>query len=303
MYTHITRDQRVALVAFIHEGYSKKRAAEAIGVHRSTVGRELKRNPSVDGYHAIHANNLSVERRKRSKQAYRKIENDKTLEKKIVSLLHPLVSPEVVAHELGITHETIYAWIYRSRPELKKLLPYHGKQRSRYGTRHSQEQGWLRGVRSIDIRPEEIHSWEGDTVKGGTRSQLLTHVERRSLFTVVDLMHSGEAGTVHAKLKARPIFSGSIITYDRGPEFALWKMIERDTHVEIYFAHPYHPWERGKNENTNGRLRRVFPKRFDFSTITQRDIDRTVWMMNHTKRKTLGWRTPCRVFGRCCGSA
>ena len=85
-------------------------------------------------------------------------------------------------------------------------------------------------------------------------------------------------------------------TFDRGSAFSLWRMIERDTGATVYFAHPRAPWERGTNENTNGRLRRVFPKGFDFSTITQRDVDRVVLLMNHTKRKCLGWRTPYEVF-------
>lgn len=94
-----------------------------------------------------------------------------------------------------------------------------------------------------------------------------------------------------------------IITYDRGSEFALWKMIEKDTNTSIYFADPYHPWQRGKNENTNGRLRRIYPKGFDFGTITQQELDEVVDLMNHTPRKTLNWRTPAEVFQeRCCSS-
>jgi IS30 family transposase len=116
-----------------------------------------------------------------------------------------------------------------------------------------------------------------------------------------DLIPDGTADTIHAILTQRPL--PGTITYDRGSEFALWKMIERDTNVSIYFARAHHPWERGKNENTNGRLRRVFPKRFDFSTITQRQLDRIVHTMNHTPRKSLSWRTPAEVYQKlCCGS-
>lgn len=302
MYTHITRDQRIALAAFLREGYSQKEAARSLGVHPSTVGRELKRNPNGNGYHALHADLLSRERRKESKCASRKIENDANLEQKITSMLHPLVSPEVVAHELHIAHETIYAWIYRSRPELRKMLPYQGKKRRRYGKKRAVKQGWTRDVRTIDERPEDASGWEGDTVKGSTRSRLLTHVERKSLFTVADLIPAGEAETVHVKLREKEVLHNSMITYDRGSEFALWRMIERSTGSIVYFAHAHHPWERGKNENTNGRLRRVYPKKFNFDTVAQRDINATVWLMNHTKRKSLGWHTPCKVFGRCCGS-
>ncbi len=193
MYTHITRDQRIALAAFLREGYTQADAARAIGMHPSTVGRELKRNPNGSGYHATHAHVLSAVRRKRSKVAYRKIENDDLLLRKVEQMLHPLVSPEVVAHELGIAHGTIYAWIYRSRPDLTNKLPYQGKKRRKYGKKRAVKQGWTRDVRSIDLRPERVSGWEGDTVKGSTRSRLLTRVERRSLFTVADLISAGEA--------------------------------------------------------------------------------------------------------------
>jgi len=93
------------------------------------------------------------------------------------------------------------------------------------------------------------------------------------------------------------------ITYDRGSEFALWKMIEKDTGTSIYFADAYQPQQRGKNENTNGRLRRVYPKGFDFATISQRELDKVVWKMNHTPRKSLSWQTPSEVYERCCNSS
>jgi len=296
MYSHINRDQRIALGTLLRAGYNRKEVAHELGINPGTVTRELKRNQTEEfGYHAMHANVLARERRKRSKQKFRMIENDPALSEKIESKLHPLRSPEVIAHEVGIVHQTIYSWIERTRPDLKKLLPYRGKKRRRYGGKRQQKQGWTRNVRSIDERKESILSWEGDTVKGQTKVQLLTHVERTSLFTVADLIMSGTADIVHATLKDHQKIVGTT-TYDRGSEFSLWEMIERDTKTTIYFAHAHHPWERGKNENTNGRLRRVFPKRFDFSTITQRQLNEVVYMMNHTKRKSLSWQTPAEVF-------
>ena len=92
---------------------------------------------------------------------------------------------------------------------------------------------------------------------------------------------------VHGEIVARKERLGAhSFTFDRGSCFSLWRRIERDTNATVYFADPHAPWERGTNENTNGRLRRVFPKGFDFDTITQRDIDAVVWIMNHTKRKS-----------------
>lgn len=300
MYTHINRNQRIALGALLCAGHSQASSARELGVDPSTVSRELKRNPTnIGGYHSLQANVLAVQRRKKSKRKYRKIENNLILEKEIELQLNPLCSPEAIAHNLGIAHETIYAWIDRSRPELKKQLPYRGKKRHRYGGKREEKQGWTKHVRSIDERQESPISWEGDTVRGKTKPQVLTHVEQHSLFLVADLIKDGTADSVHMTLQRHQRVKGTI-TYDRGSEFALWEMIERDTDTKIYFANAHHPWERGKNENTNGRLRRVFPKGFDFSTITQRQLDVVVDYMNHTPRKSLFWQTPADVFKQLC---
>ena len=302
MYTHITRDDRVVIGDGLRRSESCATIGDRIGKDKSTVWREVYRNRDPGGqYRVWSADRGARQRRKYAKYRERKIENDTELEKRIEIRLHPLISPEVVAHEVGIAHECIYAWIARSRPDLTSRLPQRGKKRRIYGRKRAHKQGWTKHVRSIDERPDTAEQWEGDTIKGEGLARLLTHVERTSLFTIVDVLKRGTADAVHERVIQRN-YNGTI-TYDRGSEFALWRMIERDTNAKVYFAHPYHPWERGKNENTNGRLRRVFPKRFNFSTITQRDVERVTHLMNHTPRKSLFWRTPCVVYGKCCTSA
>jgi len=302
MYTHITRDDRVVISDGLRRSESYAIIGSRIGKDKSAVFYEVRRNADHDGtYDARRANKRARQRRRESKYSTRKIENDPALAVYIESILEPLISPEVVAHEVRIAHETIYAWLERSRPDLKWKLPQRNRKRRRYGSKRAIKQGWTRTVRSIDERVKEDENWEGDTIKGSTRARVLTHVEDASLFTVADLMPDGTADSVHTKMRGRPFFG--TIMYDRGSEFALWRMIERDTFATIYFAHAHHPWERGKNENTNGRLRRVFSKRFDFSTLKQRDLDAVVEKMNHTPRKSLFWRTPCAVYGKCCTSS
>lgn len=300
MHTHLKREDRIALGALRRAGLTQSAIAEQLGVHRSTVCRELKRNRNKRGsYHALTADIKAKERRKQSKIQYRKI--DTVLGTSIAKKLNPLVSPEVVAHQLGIHHQTIYSWIYREQHNLLRQLPQRGRKRRRYGSKRTKKQGWTQSIRSIHNRPETALVWEGDTIKGGTRARVLTHVEQTSLYLRADLMYDGTADSVHAVLKDKPL-SDQII-YDRGSEFALWKMIERDTGVTITFADAHHPWQRGKNENTNGRLRRIFPKRMDFATITQSQLDEVVRLMNHTPRKSLGWKTPAQVFEEiCCDS-
>lgn len=302
MYTHITRNDRIVISNCLRFGESLSEITNRINKDKSAISREINRNKDIDGVYRVRsADKKSKQRRKKSKFNYRKIENDPTMAKIIEKKLEPLVSPETIAHELRISHETIYAWIYRSRPDLRIKLPRQGKKRRKYGSKRGLKQGWTKDVRSIDERPETVFSWEGDTILGSGKARLLTHVERKSLFTVADLLLKNIADSVHEKVKQRNLLG--TITYDRGGEFALWKMIERDTNAKVYFAHAHHPWERGKNENTNGRLRRVFPKKFNFATITQRDVDKVVWKMNHTPRKSLSWRTPCEVYGKCCTSS
>ena len=300
MHRHLKREDRIALGALRRAGHNQSQIAAQLGVHRSTISRELKRNENKRGsYHALTAAIQANERRRQSKVAYRKI--DTMLGTSIVQKLNPPVSPETLAHELGMHHQTIYSWINRDRRDLLHKLPQRGRKRRRYGSKRAKKQGWTRHVRSIHDRPASTIAWEGDTSKGTTTSRILTHVERTSLYTRADLMPNGTADSVHVTLKEKPLTDQ--ITYDRGPEFALWEIIERDTNVTIFFADAHHPWQRGKNENTNGRLRRVFPKRIDFSTITQSQLDRVVHLMNHTPRKSLGWRTPAQVFKEiCCNS-
>lgn len=300
MHRHFNREDRIALGALKRAGLNQAEIGRQLGFHRSTISRELKRNTKPrGGYHALSADVQAVARRQQSKQKYRIIDTELGLV--ISKQLHPLVSPEVIAHRAGIHHQTIYNWLYRDRLDLLPQLPQRGRKRRRYGSKRAQKQGWTSLVKSIHDRPESELAWEGDTVKGSTKPQLLTHVEQISLYTRADLIPNGTADVVHAKLKQHPL-SGTI-TYDRGSEFALWQMIERDTMATIFFADAHAPWQRGKNENTNGRLRRVYPKRFDFGTITQKQLDATVYVMNHTERKSLGFKTPCAVYGRACCSS
>jgi len=129
------------------------------------------------------------------------------------------------------------------------------------------------------------------------------HVDRKSRFIVAAITPDGTADAIHAAaaamLRGLP---ARTITCDRGSEFALWRMIERDTGATVYFANAHHPWERGTSENSNGLLRRFFPKGTPIGETLQREVSRAVRLINHRPRKCLGWKTPCRVFGRCCDS-
>jgi len=295
MPRHINTEDYPVIASVLRSGYKQKDIADVLGFTEGAISKEINRNKDSDGaYRAHSARKKARERRRESKVSYRKIDTNPKLVKIIEERLEPLVSPEVVAHEVGLHHQTIYSWIYERRNDLLKQLPQRGRKRRRYGSKRAKKQGWTQKVKSIHDKPDTEVLWEGDTIKGKTRSRVLTHVEATSLYTRADLMSDGTADSVHDTLKKKPINDN--IVYDRGSEFALWKMIERDCDIEVFFADPHSPWQRGKNENTNGRLRRVFPKKFDFDTITDKQLDEVVHKMNHTPRKSLNWRTPAEVY-------
>lgn len=257
-------------------------------------------------YHAAHARVLARDRRKASKQPARFLENDEQLATLVEALLHPLVSPKVVAHLVGITHETIYAWIDSSRPDLKGRLPRRGKKRRRYGSKRQAKQGWTRLVRPIDERPDvanergRIGDFEGDTVRG-KNGHILTHTDRMSRYEILHKIPNEGCDAIHAAIKSdEQLKNAETITYDRGSGFAIWRMIERDTGATVFFAHPHAPWERGTNENGNERVRRVYEKGSDLGMVSQEDLDDVADLMNHTPRECLGWRTPCAVFKKAC---
>jgi len=294
MQRHINTNDRSVIASMLNAKYEQKEIADVLGFTKGAISKEINRNKDNDGVYRAHsARRKTRERRLNSKIKYRLIENNPYLIKEIKKQLEPLVSPEVVAHDLGIHHQTIYSYIYRSKPELKTKLPYRGKKRRKYGSKRGQKIGWTTKVKTFRDNPDKTY-WEGDTIKGKTKTRVLTHVEYQSLFLKADLIPDGTADSVHSVLKKKPIESN--IVYDRGSEFALWRMIERDLNIEVFFADPHAPWQRPKNENTNGRLRRVFPKKFDFDTITNRQLQKVVNLMNHTPRKSLNWRTPAEVY-------
>lgn len=307
MYKHLSIKERFAIAFMLEQGYEQSEIAEALARSPGTISRELKRNCKPSGrYGARYAQMSARLIRKRAKISARKIENDSYLEQRIINRLQPLVSPEVIAHDENVCSETIYAWVARSRPELKCLLPQMGRKRRRYGSKREKKQGWTRDVRDIRERPvgaenrSRLGHFEGDTIRldGGA---ILVHTDRKSRFEIAHLMKSEEAGPAYEAVKNDiALRKAKSITYDRGSTFSLWRYTEKDTGVIIFFADAHAPWQRGTNENANGRLRRIFPKRTKYTDVSQKMIDEAVDIMNNTKRKCLNWRTPNEVFrGRC----
>lgn len=321
--THLSQDDRAVIEALHSSGATLRAIALVIHKHYATVCRELIRNSTQGGaYDAHYAQKRCGARRLKAKFSARKIENDPVLALRIEKQLrgnHPRGdwSPAVIAQEsAAVCHQTIYSWLRRSRPDLRRVLPRRGKYRRQYGTLKQPSRGWTTRIRSIDTRPvsvqerRELGHYEGDTIRLGRLFAILTLVERTSKFLIAELI-TGQVGMVYAVhegivggLGSLPPALRRTLTPDRGGEFAYWDMTEQEVPgLRIYFAHPHSPWERGTNEHTNGLLRRYFAKKDKHESITNAQVAQVVWMINHRPRKSLNWETPCKVFGACCVSS
>jgi IS30 family transposase len=308
-YTQLTREQRYQIYALKKAGHTQTKTAAILGVHKSSISRELRRNRGGRGYRPARAHELA-EARQRAAHGSRI--SGQTWER-VESLLRREWSPEQVAGRLrlegreAVSHERIYQHVYadqRRGGTLHRHLRCQRQRRKRYG-KHSRR-GQIAGRVGIEARPavvdarRRVGDWEADTVVGGRGGRaILSLVERKSKLVRLALVERKGAEEVARSCLAalRPLRDKVLtITSDNGGEFAHHARISAGLGADFYFARPHASWERGVNENTNGLVRQYFPKRHDFSTITQVEVERVVERLNDRPRKTLGYRTPNEVF-------
>lgn len=320
MYSHLSKQQRIEFGTLRRVGLSLRATARLLGVSHTTLSRELRRHPSsrpnaASGYHASDAHRRAEARRRAANQHFRKIVPGGRLEHLLEAKIRDLKwAPEQCAGWLKATRrtvsvcaQTIYAWIYQARQDLVVYLHcVKGRYRRTRAARVRKEQrAVLAAPRHISQRPRHIERrksyghWEGDTVHGKGKSGFVaTFVERRSGYLLARLLtpaEFGAAGFAEAAascLDRVPARYRRTLTLDNGPEMKAPESIERKTGVQVYYATPYHSWERGTNENTNGLLRYFFPKQMSFAHLSQKDIDQAVRLLNTRPRKRLNWRTP-----------
>ena len=326
---HITKDERIQLETLKKQGYSLRFIAKELGKNVSNISREISRNkdPVTAVYHYSLAHNQAKSHRKQANSLRVKIKIESRLEKYILTKMEKNWSPEQIAGRLKSevdklklptpTTQTIYDFIYLNRPDYKKYLrSKKGKYRRKYGTRIREKLREEAKKKRIDTRPEIIENrerlgdWEGDTIVGGEKTiHILTHVDRKSGYLLAnkaeDISKEGIAKLTLNSFQKLPKSKVKSITYDNGVQFNKYEDTEeklkkqtKDKNFNIYFAYPYHSWERGTNENTNGLLREYFPKKSLFKQITQAEIDRKVKLINDRPRKRLNYRTPEEVFNR-----
>lgn len=212
---------------------------------------------------------------------------------------------------MHVSDETIYTYLYcLPRGSLKKeLLSYLRTDRTQRRKRrnHHHRRGQIPEMISIEERPEEVEQrtvpghWEGDLIIGKDhQSALGTLVERTTRTTLLIPLKAQDARSVRQALtravKHLPKEMRLTLTYDRGKEMTEHRLFTEQTKVKVFFAHPYSPWERGTNENTNGLIRQFFPKGTDFRTVTRSQIKRVQDQLNGRPRKSLSYLTPYEVF-------
>ena len=315
-YRQLTSEERHTLSTLRKQGFNQARIARALGRDRSTISREVRRN-SRDREGRVYRPELADDyarwRRSRSRRNER---FDRQHWAIVVEHLSKQWSPEQISGwlrrkgQLSISYETIYRYIWKDRRKGGQLylhLRCSPKQRrKRYGRYDSR--GRLAGKRPIVERPagaqnrSRVGHLEGDTVIGNLRDKhcVLTLVDRKTGYVMIGKL---EARTVEATnrraigLIRKAPRSTRTITADNGTEFHGYKDIESATGADFYFAAPYHSWERGTSENTNGLIRQYLPKRTSMAHVTQFDCDRIAHKLNTRPRKRLGYCTPeeCHV--------
>jgi IS30 family transposase len=307
-YTQLSERQRYQISHLKRMGYFQYQIANEVGVHKSTISREVRRNQNRNGYDFEKAQQRAKERRHRPCHRIT-AQSWAIVETKLVEDW----SPEQISGWLkreslpAISHEWIYHYILRDKKKGGKLyvhLRCQKQNRKRYGS--YSHRGVIPNRRSIEERPEivskreQIGDWELDTVIGkNQQGALVTIVDRKSRYLLmgkVDKKTSDLVGETILKLLTPHAGTIRTLTSDNGKEFAGHQQLENTLQTKYYFAHPYSSWERGTNENTNGLIRQYIPKGRLMSTVDEAEVIQILSRLNHRPRKCLGFQSPHDIF-------
>jgi len=315
-YHHLTYALRCQIYILKDRGDSPSSIAKALSVHPSTIGRELERNKGGKGYRHHQAQEKALHRR--SSKPNQKITTQiaATIEGKLKFQWSPMqISGWLKRHgEEHVSHETIYSYIWKNKRQgglLFKELRHHGK---KYNKRSKGTSGRGCIPNRIDIaqRPVIVEAktrlgdWELDTIIGaGHKGVIVSMVERTTKLTkLVKVSHKTAEEVGQALIERLDPIKAFVhtLTADNGKEFAYHQKVSVALEADFYFATPYHSWERGLNEHTNGLVRQYFPKAQSFTDITLQDVARVETLLNDRPRAILGYETPLEAFGRLSNS-
>jgi IS30 family transposase len=302
-------------------GLSLRVIAAGLGRAPSTVSREVLGNGGRSGYRAVVADRAAWSKAARPKAT--KLAASPALAALVSAKLELDWSPQQIAGwlklefpddgRMQVSHESIYRSLFvQTRGGLRKELTAHlrtGRATRRpAGTRQPDGRGGRPGILHISERPAEAADravpghWEGDLVFGKHMSPVATLVERSTRFVLLVALPEGHhtadvvADALAAKITTLPAALTRTLTWDQGHEMAAHARFTEETGIEVYFCDPKSPWQRGSNENTNGLLRQYLPRRLDFRTLTQADLDAIADQLNGRSRQTLGFKTPSQAL-------
>jgi IS30 family transposase len=312
----LTLQEREEISRGLARGDSLRQLARQLGRAASTISREIARNYGKKRYRAIDADDRAWRRARRPKRCL--LARHPELRTYVAARLGEDWSPEQIAGTLRkqysagsgmrVSHETIYKSLFvQSRGVLAKKLQQ--RLRSRRPTRRNihntvtgQWRSQISNAVSIRERPAAVEDraipghWEGDLLLGRHWTQIATVVERSTRFTVLVQLDGRDMATVTAGLSRTmtrlPEQLRKSLTWDRGMELADHETVTANTGLDVYFADPRSPWQRGTNENTNRLLRQYFPKGTSMASLTQDDLDTVAAKLNSRPRKTLDYDTP-----------
>lgn len=314
-YHHLTRDQRCQLYILKKRGDSISIISKELGVHRSTIYRELSRNEGKRGYRFKQANDKA--RKRRRAVSFKRLKMTNPLISIIEEKLSLQWSPVQISGWLklqdgieGVSHETIYQYIWLDKRQggfLYKELRHSGKI---YNKRNkgTSGRGCIPNRVDIDQRPpcveqkNRLGDWELDLVIGkGHSGAIVSMVERASKRTLLAKVSGKTAEEVTQALIDRlskvKLFVHTL-TSDNGKEFSRHEEVSKSLDAHFYFAKPYHSWERGLNEHTNGLIRQYFPKSKRFDEISDDELMEVEILLNNRPRKVLEFASPIEVFER-----
>ncbi len=319
MYTHLTFEERERIGLLRAAHWKPIEIAEELDRDPKTIRREIRRSrPLFEGYRASRAHKDA--RKKKSIPRRTKKLDHLPLWNIVQNKLRLRWSPEQIAQHLKrhypenirmqVSHESIYTYIYvLPRGALRKELISYLRQGSRGRQRRhrtTDNRGKILSMVSIHERPEEVRDrtvpghWESDLVVGkNNQSAIGTLVERTTRTTILVPLQKKDAPAVRkafARVVKRLPKEMMTITHDRGSEMAEHALFTKETQVQVYFADPQSPWQRGTNENTNGLIRQFFPKGTDFNTVPTKELKRVQKLLNERPREVLDWKTPKETF-------
>lgn len=314
-YHHLTKDERDLVAVLRSSGTSLRDVARTIGRSPGTISRELRRNapPIRRGYYLPHRAHARYLERNRTR-AHRLRLKEPRVRRYVRERIRAGWSPELTAGrwsilhpEQPISHEAVYQWIYAEARDLIPCLVRAHKKRLRRGYSRKHQKTHIPSRIPITERPREVMRrrvaghWEADTaVSRQSKAALQVATERKTRLTKISKLKRNGAHEMHSSLTRRlrrcPQRLRKTITYDNGSENTDHEQTNAILGTRSYFCAPYHSWEKGTVENTIGLVRRSLPKKTDFAMISNKDLRKIEYRLNHRPRKCLHYRTPAEAY-------